>query len=157
MAECQTGLLSGIWYHVAPGHSNSPYQEGIGASGFPPNGTSPPCCAVVWIFEDCISLLWPWPWFNIKISSYQYRKSHCGDKAVVRSSHLHDVNSYTSKTSSLYLNQGPGDAIWLDRTQSSLVQIMAWQSNYGSFLSVEWIENVICKVSAISLRSPRVE
>ena len=23
------------------------------------------------------------PWFNIKMSSYQYRKSHCGDKTVV--------------------------------------------------------------------------
>ena len=27
------------------------------------------------------------PWFNIKMSSYQYRKSHCGDKTVVRSSY----------------------------------------------------------------------
>ena len=26
----------------------------------------------------------PGPWFNIKTSSYQYRKSHCGDKTVVR-------------------------------------------------------------------------
>ena len=25
------------------------------------------------------------PWFNIKMSSYQYRKSHCGDKMVIRS------------------------------------------------------------------------
>ena len=25
------------------------------------------------------------PWFNIKMSSYQYRKSHCGDQTVVRS------------------------------------------------------------------------
>ena len=24
------------------------------------------------------------PWFNIKMSSYQFRKSHCGDKTVVR-------------------------------------------------------------------------
>ena len=27
---------------------------------------------------------WPGPWFNIKISSYQYGKSYCGDKTVVR-------------------------------------------------------------------------
>ena len=27
--------------------------------------------------------------FNIKMSSNQYRKSHCGDKTVVRSSYLH--------------------------------------------------------------------
>ena len=27
--------------------------------------------------------LWPGAWFNIKMPSYQYRKSHCGDKTVV--------------------------------------------------------------------------
>ena len=30
----------------------------------------------------------------IKMSSYQFRKSHCGDKTVVRSSHLHNGISY---------------------------------------------------------------
>ena len=42
------------------------------------------------------------PWFNIKMPSYQYRKSHCGDKTVVRSSYVHNWNSYTNKTVSLY-------------------------------------------------------
>ena len=28
----------------------------------------------------------PGPWFNIKMSSYQYRKTHCGDKTIVLSS-----------------------------------------------------------------------
>ena len=42
------------------------------------------------------------PWFNIKMPSYQYRKSHCGDKTVVRSSYLHSGISYTGKTTSLY-------------------------------------------------------
>ena len=46
--------------------------------------------------------LGPGPWFNIKMSSYQYRKSHCGDKTVVRSSHLHNGISYTGKMTSLY-------------------------------------------------------
>ena len=41
----------------------------------------------------------PGPWFNIKMSSYQYRKSLCGDKTVVRSSYLHNGISYTGKTS----------------------------------------------------------
>ena len=61
---------------------------------------------------------WPWPWFprmlwfhhqkgsgprfNIKMSSYQYRKSHCGDKTVVRSSYLHNGISYTGKMASLH-------------------------------------------------------
>ena len=44
----------------------------------------------------------PGPWFNIKMSSYQYRKSHCGDKTVVSSSYLHNGISYTGKMSSLY-------------------------------------------------------
>ena len=41
-------------------------------------------------------------WFNIKKPSYQYRKSHCGDKTVVRSSYLHNRISYTGKMTSLY-------------------------------------------------------
>ena len=35
---------------------------------------------------------------NIKMSSYQYRKSHCGDKT----SYLHNGISYTGKMTSLY-------------------------------------------------------
>ena len=42
------------------------------------------------------------PWFNIKMSSHQYRKSHCGDKTVVRSSYLHNEISYAGKIASLY-------------------------------------------------------
>ena len=45
---------------------------------------------------------WPGPRFNIKILSYRYRKSDCGDKTVVRSSYLHNRISYTGKMSSLY-------------------------------------------------------
>ena len=44
----------------------------------------------------------PGPWFNIKMSSYQYRKSHCGDKTILRPSYLHNGISYTGKTTSLY-------------------------------------------------------
>ena len=48
-------------------------------------------------------LTWrPGPWYNIKMSSYQYRKSHCGDKTVVRSSYLHNGISFTGKMTSLY-------------------------------------------------------
>ena len=41
-------------------------------------------------------------WFNIKMTSYQYRKSHCGDKKILRPSYLHNGISYTGKTTSLY-------------------------------------------------------
>ena len=44
----------------------------------------------------------PGPWFNIKISFYQCRKSHCGYNTVVRSSHLHNGISYTGKMASLF-------------------------------------------------------
>ena len=44
----------------------------------------------------------PGPWFNIKMTSYQYRKSHCGDKTILRPSYLHNGISYTGKMSSLY-------------------------------------------------------
>ena len=42
------------------------------------------------------------PWFNIKMSSCQYRKSHCGDKTILRPSYLHNGISYTGKMTSLY-------------------------------------------------------
>ena len=41
-------------------------------------------------------------WFNIKILSYQYRKSHYGDKTILWPSYLHNGISYTGKTTSLY-------------------------------------------------------
>ena len=42
------------------------------------------------------------PWFNIKMPSYQYRKSHCGDKTILWPSYLHNGIAYTGKTISLY-------------------------------------------------------
>ena len=43
----------------------------------------------------------PGPWFSIKMS-YQYRKSHCGEKTVVRSSYLHNGISYIGKMAYFY-------------------------------------------------------
>ena len=40
--------------------------------------------------------------FNINMSSYQYRKSLCGDKMILRPSYLHNGISYTGKMASLY-------------------------------------------------------
>ena len=36
------------------------------------------CSLLVFPYRQC-----PGPWFNIKMTSYQYRKSDCGDKTVV--------------------------------------------------------------------------
>ena len=55
-----------------------------------------------WVCSSRLRPRPPGPRFNIKMSSYQYRKSHCGDKTVVRSSYLHNGISYTGKTASLY-------------------------------------------------------
>ena len=54
-------------------------------------------CYVKFIFEK-----WPGPRFNIKMTSYQYRKSHCGDKMILWPSYLHNGISYTGKMTSLY-------------------------------------------------------
>ena len=42
------------------------------------------------------------PWFNIQMLSFQYRKSHRGDKTILRPSYLHNGISYTGKMTSLY-------------------------------------------------------
>ena len=36
------------------------------------------------------------------MTSYQYRKPHCGDKTILRPSYLHNGLAYTGKTTSLY-------------------------------------------------------
>ena len=50
-----------------------------------------------------------WALIQYKLSSYQYRKSHCGIKTVVRSSYLHNGIPYTGKMSSLYWIGALGD------------------------------------------------
>ena len=59
-------------------------------------------CGTYLIEQHPIDSKWPGPWFNIKMSSYQYMKSHCGYKTVVRSSYLHNGISYTGQMSPLY-------------------------------------------------------
>ena len=57
-----------------------------------------------------------WQWFNIKMLFYQYRKSHCGDKRILRPSYLHNGISYTGKMASLYWIRA--QCITLVRTRS---------------------------------------
>ena len=66
----------------------------------------------------------PGPWFNIKTSSNQYRKSHCGDKTIWRPSYLHNGITYTGKTA-LYCD-GP------------LVPNHAAQSSSGRLMKYQW-------------------
>ena len=84
------------------------------------------------------SVAMPGPWFNIKMLSYQYRKSHCGDKTVVRSSYLHNGISHTGKMVSLY---------WI-RTLGYIFVTLQWRQNDqqidGLFNSLFWLtkENI---------------
>ena len=48
--------------------------------------------------REPVSPIWGW----LKMSSYQYRKSHSADKTVIRPPCLHNEVSYTGKTTSLY-------------------------------------------------------
>ena len=59
---------------------------------------------VQWVLSQPVIVVcwWPGGWFNIKMPSYQYRKSHCGDKTILRPSYLHNGISYTCKTTFLY-------------------------------------------------------
>ena len=54
---------------------------------------------------DC---LWSGPRFNIKMTSYQYRKSHCGDKTILRPSYLHNGIFHAGKMTSLYWIRAQG-------------------------------------------------
>ena len=57
---------------------------------------------LLWQCQCSGSTVSPEPWFNIEMSSYQYRKSHRGDKTILRLSYLHNGVSYTGKMTSLY-------------------------------------------------------
>ena len=53
------------------------------------------------------------PWFNIKMSSYQYRKSHCGDKMNLLPSYLNN-GIFILVSPHLYIESGP----WIFPQQS---------------------------------------
>ena len=54
----------------------------------------------------------PGPRINMKTTSYQYRKSHCRDKTILRPSYLHNWISHTDKMTSI-LNRGLGVWCWM--------------------------------------------
>ena len=56
-----------------------------------------------------VQLICPGPWSNIKMS-YQYRKSHCGDKRVIRWSYYHNGIFFIPVRWFLYIEAAP--CIW---------------------------------------------
>ena len=73
------------------------------------------------------------PWFNIKMSSYQYRKSHCGDKTILQPSYLHNGISNTGKMTPLY---------WIRAQNAHYIHpdIMTW--TYLYIYMTLWHENI---------------
>ena len=53
-------------------------------------------------YKHCSNCMGHDPQFNIKIPSYQYSKSHSGDKMILRLSYLHSGISYPGEMVSLY-------------------------------------------------------
>ena len=129
----------------------------------------------VWLTPQYTSYKNPWgqctpgPWFNIEMSSYQYRKSHCGDKTVVRSSYLHNGISYTGEMSSLY---------WIGSQQISLllsnmvcrtltnISVREWHrhlwftSRVWSFCTWhldQWKDNSLAYISLATMCRPQVD
>ena len=90
------------------------------------------------------------------MSSYQYRKSHCGDKTVVRLSYLHNGISYTDKITSLYWISPLGILLHISLkfvpkgaidNKSVLVLVMAWHRPGDKPLSepmLTWFTGAIC-------------
>ena len=73
------------------------------------------------------------------MASYQYRKSHCGDKTILRRpSYLHNGISYTGKRKSLYWIRALGTWMyqfklqWLSKQTSHF-----WPENCNQFQSPE--------------------
>ena len=58
--------------------------------------------STAWFERMASTLGRPGPWFNMNMTSYQYKKSHCGDKTILRPSYLHNGISSTGMMSSLY-------------------------------------------------------
>ena len=86
-------------------------------------------------------LVWkPGPWFNIKMSSYQYRNSHCGVKTILRPSYLHNEISYTGMMSSLHwiraLHYSARWGVGKHTRQGFLQEILIMKLNIYIYISI---------------------
>ena len=112
------------------------------------------CASVVWGTSSCnpegygYKINWyqitikrrPGAWFNRKMSSYQYRKSHCGDKTILRPSYLHNGISYTGKMTSLY---------WImAQVHSSRDALYLWNNINAIILDITPRNSLIVKITS---------
>ena len=102
------------------------------------------------------------PWFNVKIHSYQYRKSHSGDEMVMRSSYFHYGNSYNGKEASLcwmimgkisilkcswelYFENGGHFSLSELRELSTTYSLSLWQGYIAvNYMNIKWIPLTNC-------------
>ena len=69
------------------------------------------------------------------MSSYQYRKSHCGDKTILRPSYLHNGISYTGKMISLYWIGALSPAQLLFSEGNPPENVSTWWRHHGIYHS----------------------
>ena len=61
-----------------------------------------PVALLRYSFQGSIAYWYFWGWFNINVSSYQYRKFYCGYKTILQPSYLHIGISSFGRMTSLY-------------------------------------------------------
>ena len=113
----------------------------------------------------------PETYFNIKISSYQYRNSHCRDKTILRPSYLHNGISYTGMMISLYwisaaFQYNDGLSMYMDfyhkhKTVLRLSYLFSWEPyNKGGIFNSspptatftrQWIRSALDQIMACRL------
>ena len=110
-----SALLAFVWgIHRWPG--NSPHKGPVMRKMFP--------------FDDVIMGCW----FNISMFSYQYKKSHCGDKTIIRSSYLHNGISYAGKMTCSCWNSYAGKIIYVEIKK----KLKCWNEALGEVCKKPW-------------------
>ena len=88
------------------------------------------------------------PWFNVDMSSYRYRKSHCRAKAVVIWSYLHNGIFYCGKIESL---------CWIVPLVTNYYKTHpSMNIDYNSRIFPNWKPKVVLKPTLSSLVAPAV-
>ena len=98
----------------------------------------------------------PGPWFKLKMTSYQYRKSHCGDKTILRPSYLHNGISDTVKITSIYWI---GDQVLYTSTTSPISmfindQMIDWISLFCHYWQVQACNKTVMRYKCIHKSRP---
>ena len=117
-------------------------------------------CITIWIFslENIHLKLLSIKWrvgigFNKKVPSYQYRKSHCGDKTTLLPSYLHNlyIESRASESRSQCAKMDFGRVCCMAATISYKIRAPAYDKGFGHF-SVPSPFKIISVIQAVASR-----